>query len=530
MNRKPRPRKPGFPLLPVSVAATLCVSANLLFAQSDCADCHGDINTRWAGGAHANTQADVASELSQSDIGLTPTDVIQTEDCIACHGPTAVIANGPMSESQALGFFFTTSGGQFSAATVATNTAMWPQVDCVSCHNVPNDHPQTLPTLSLFDSATKLYTPMANSSVLCGQCHGNLHFSDTDHLVYNAWTNSGHANTQTDVANELSDSDVGLSPAAVVQDENCIACHAPTAVLANGGMNEAQAMGYFFTTTTDGVFSATTVVTNASEWPAVGCTSCHDPHDPGKFSYFDSSTKQYQTMSSSAELCGQCHGNLHFPDTDHLSYNILTGTGGMGVTNMQTMPGTTCTDCHMYSSDVDGSLSLDFHGHSWAITVTEPDGSTTTSCTTCHPTMNTAAANDSIASAKAEFQALDATVEANVTRAEAALQNSTNAVWLAALQEAQHNLTYAESDESGGFHNHNYLMALLNDANAKALSLPLLTAQMQGANIVISWTGSGTLQAASSLTGPWTDVSGATNPMTISASSQVHQQFYRLRP
>ncbi|MFQ5664973.1 MAG: hypothetical protein ACE5I7_00925 [Candidatus Binatia bacterium] len=38
----------------------------------------------------------------------------------------------------------------------------------------------------------------------------------------------------------------------------------------------------------------------------------------------------------------------------------------------------------------------------------------------------------------------------------------------AKLAEAQFNLNYADSDESGGFHNHNYLMSLLNDANAKA--------------------------------------------------------------
>ncbi|MGZ6368087.1 MAG: hypothetical protein ACXWPS_19265, partial [Ktedonobacteraceae bacterium] len=36
------------------------------------------------------------------------------------------------------------------------------------------------------------------------------------------------------------------------------------------------------------------------------------------------------------------------------------------------------------------------------------------------------------------------------------------------LKEAQFNLTYAESDESSGFHNHTYLMTLLNDASQRA--------------------------------------------------------------
>ena len=41
----------------------------------------------------------------------------------------------------------------------------------------------------------------------------------------------------------------------------------------------------------------------------------------------------------------------------------------------------------------------------------------------------------------------------------------------AKLDEAQHNLGYAESDESGGFHNYNYLMTLLTDANDRALEV-----------------------------------------------------------
>ena len=516
------------PLLP-AITAVLFLSLNSLPAQTDCSDCHTAIYGMWTGGVHANTQTDLATELSQSEIGLTPAGVVQQEDCIACHGPTAVQASGPMTESQALGFFFTTSNGLFCAATTATNTALWPQVDCATCHNVPADHPDTMPTLALFNSQTAQYLSIGSSSALCGQCHGNLHFADTDHLIYNAWTNSGHGHTQSDVADELSQSDVGLTPAGVIQQENCIGCHAPTAVLANGGMTEAEALNYFFTTR-GGMITTNTLPANRTDWPDVACTACHDPHDPGTVSYFNSGTGQYQVMANSAQLCGQCHGNLRFPETDHLTYNLLTGTGGIGVTNQQTMPGTTCTDCHMYTSDADPSLSKSYHGHTWAITVTEADGTTTTSCTVCHTNMDTAAANASIASAKADFQALDATVEANVARVAAAMSGSTNASWLAALQEAQYNLTYAESDESGGFHNHNYLMALLNDANAKVLSLPLLSASIQGGKIVISWTGTGTLQSANSANGPWSAVVGATNPLMVTPTTQAPQTYYRLGP
>src|SRR5215471_10319605 len=65
------------------------------FGQStlDCTLCHKDTHAKWALSVHANTQTDVATELSQSHPGETPDAVTQDEDCIACHAPTAVLAN-----------------------------------------------------------------------------------------------------------------------------------------------------------------------------------------------------------------------------------------------------------------------------------------------------------------------------------------------------------------------------------------------------------------------------------------------------
>lgn len=339
---------------------------------------------------------------------------------------------------------------------------------------------------------------------------------------------SKHANTQVPVAGELSASHVGESPAGVIQGEDCIGCHAPTAVLANGGMTEGEALGYFFTTG-DGLFTVSATATNTAAWPHVDCATCHDPHDAGKPSYFNSATLQYQVMTNSDQLCGQCHGNLRFPHTDHLSYNLQAGTGGIGVPNEQLMPGVACADCHMYNSGVDGSNSKMFGGHTWAITVPEDGGPNTCSCLACHTAADDAAAEWIISGFQEQFQAADATARASVGRAAAVMNGTQDPTLLATFQEAQHNLIYAESDESGGFHNFGYLMALLDDANAKALSLPILESTVQGANIVISWTGAGTLQSSDSLTGPWHDVPGATNPLIISPAVQARQQFYRLR-
>ena len=502
-----------------------CVQISLPQSAPQCAYCHSDEVAQWSGSAHGNTQTDVAGELAQSHPGENPASVIAGEDCIACHSPTAVVARGGMSEAQALNYFFTTSNGVFTAATMATNSDAWPHVDCLACHNVvdPNEF-----RLSFFDSRSAKYVPMKNASQLCGQCHGSLRFADTDHRIYDAWVASKHNLTQADVAGELGASHPGESPAEVIQGENCIACHAPTAATVSGG-DESTALAHFFTTV-NGQFTGDTSTTNEAQWPGVSCNACHNPHDPGTVSYFNSTTQVYETMTNSAQLCGQCHGNLRFPDTDHLSYNIIAGTGGIGVPDRQDMPGVTCTDCHMFTSDVDGSVSRMFHGHSWAVTVQEPDGGSTTSCTSCHSSMDTPMASGIIASWKAEFQDLDAVVSANVARAAAAMQGVQDANLLAALAEAQHNLTYAESDESGGVHNHAYVMALLEDANAKALSFPILDASLQDGRVVISWTGAGTLQSAASLAGPWSDVASTTNRVVVIPVAGPEQQYYRLRP
>lgn len=424
---------------------------------------------------HSYTQTDVASELSTDDVGKSPSQVVQDEDCVACHGPVAVAMNGGMTESQVMGTFFTTTNGLYTGSTVAKGSLNWPNVNCVTCHNVPSDHFVSMPTLSVFNSQTAKYDSAQSSSVLCGQCHGSLHFPDTDHRIYDAWKMSKHGHGgQFDVAGELSANDTGETPDQVVQDEDCIGCHAPTSVVVNTSIGpslitEGQALSNFFTTT-GGKITSSTVSQDTVDYPNVACTACHDPHNPRALSYFNSSTGQYQGMSSPDSLCGQCHGNLRFPGTDHISYNFLKGEGGIGVQSQVDMNGQpTCIDCHMHKSDTDGLNSIMYEGHSWQVFVKEPDGSVTASCTTCHPTMSADSAMAIVASWKAQFTQLDSTAEADVAAANAFMtshpDDSLKATYLA---EATQNMTVAEDDESGGVHNHGYSVALLNDAIAKS--------------------------------------------------------------
>jgi formate-dependent nitrite reductase cytochrome c552 subunit len=298
-------------------------------------------------------------------------------------------------------------------------------------------------------------------ALIASVCFGGTG-TGTNRAIRNEWKKEKHSQTQKDVATELAGSHPGETPQEVVQGENCIACHGPTTVLTNGGMTEGQALGYFFTTK-DGKFTAKTRVTRTSQWLAVGCDTCHDPKNPGQPAYFNSATKQYETVQNSSELCGRCHGNIRFPDTNHLSYNILQGTGGVNVPDQQTIPGVTCTDCHMYTN---GAHSVpNYFGHTFRVIVKQMNGSVTASCTNCHlSAMDATAASQIIDQWREEFQKADAQAQDLVGKATDALSGSTDPKLLGKLDEAQKNLTYAESDESGGVHNHNYLMALVNNA------------------------------------------------------------------
>jgi len=478
------------PVIITVIAIILLVSNQLIYSQStlDCKSCHNAIFTEWLSGSHSHTQKDVANELAAERIGQSADTVLHgadAENCIACHGPLAVTKNGGMTETEAMEHFFSTTGGVFTAGTDTLNSNEWPHDYCTTCHNVPTDHYAGLPEFGYFNSTTSTYDSIGKISSLCGRCHGNLRFEGTDHLTYNAWNISKHALTQNDVAGELAEERAGESPDTVINGadpENCIACHAPTSVLANGGMTEVQALNYFFSTD-NGVFTSGTDTLNRDEWPDVSCISCHNPHEPNLVSYFNSSSKQYEVMNNSAELCGRCHGNLRFSGTDHLSYNIEKGIGAVGVQFSETMPDITCTDCHMSSGTVDDTKAAMYHGHSWSVFVTEEDSSETVSCQVCHLSMDAAASRTQIQAYKDETSISLSTAQQEMNTADSLMNGSNDAGLLAKLDSAKTNLALVQGDESGGFHNHKYQMNLLADIIQKLDNIISVTTGINENNI-----------------------------------------------
>lgn len=104
-------------------------------------------------------------------------------------------------------------------------------------------------------------------------------------------------------------------------------------------------------------------------------------------------------------------------------------------------------------------------------------------------------------------------------------------------------LIYFKSQLGGGgvelYYNSDGANVLLNDPNTPGsikvyYQLPstvsALHIALSGSNVVITWTGSGVLQSATSVTGPYTTVAGSpTSPYTVPLSSN-QQQYFRLAP
>jgi hypothetical protein len=69
---------------------------------------------------------------------------------------------------------------------------------------------------------------------------------------------------------------------------------------------------------------------------------------------------------------------------------------------------------------------------------------------------------------------------------------------------------------------------ILDPRDPGATSTPALSITRAGNGLQISWTGSGIVQSADELRGPWTNEPGLTSGATITPSA--NQKFYRLQP
>jgi hypothetical protein len=79
-----------------------------------------------------------------------------------------------------------------------------------------------------------------------------------------------------------------------------------------------------------------------------------------------------------------------------------------------------------------------------------------------------------------------------------------------------------------GFASGTYPARILATGEVVPTTRPMLSAQKNGMNLTLSWSGNFILQSATNVAGPYLDVPNATNPYNINVS-QLPMQFFRLR-
>lgn len=208
-------------------------------------------------------------------------------------------------------------------------------IGCEACHGPGSEH------VGAPWAEKKEYILKSGDSQICAQCHvqgksldGEHYFpvgmypgdDITDHYnlsndvfwpdgitarehrsQYMDWTTSGHAQ----------------EPSASVKRAPCVNCHTTEGA-------QTIFAGEILTTVPEGV-----------TW-RITCAACHEPHG---------SSYEADLRTQKKDLCATCHnaeGSV-LPSTPHYPrYDIITGTGGVGIIGDLLMGGVvSCTDCHM---------------------------------------------------------------------------------------------------------------------------------------------------------------------------------------
>ncbi len=333
--------------------------------------------------------------------------------CAPCHN---VSDRGSTLENDAVGFVGENGNSHLR------------NVQCENCHGPGADH--------LADRSITPEAPIAVDFDLgCGECHQQAH-----HPFVEEWLDSAHAESH------VSGSSFGLN---VASDPNCAYCHV------------GQSFIHFVRT--EGVERVIT----ANPEP-ITCVACHEPHGNG-------SAGDVRVVAGARLVCGQCHqqGDVMIGDTPHHPHSeMLRGTAGFlfdGVTS----PGPAthadidknpdlCVGCHVVTSPfVRGDPPIAAQvGHTFeAIPLTDERTGARDyeNCLDCHanPASILAAFQAEITPLIAELTTALETVPENLRETEA-------------YQGALFNLETIEADGSGGVHNPQLTIILL-EASLTAL-------------------------------------------------------------
>ena len=359
-----------------SATLTNTITASTYLGANTCALCHSGgslaANTHgtWAETPHATA---FARKLDD------PTGHFG-QNCISCHvlgfdANTNAVNGGFDDVMASLGWTLPTTltNGNYAAMPNALKNVS--NIQCESCHGAGSQHAYN----ALFDvELAKESISVTIDSGSCAQCHDKL----SHHFKSQEWSNSGHATPPT-------------SPTGPTRG-SCVACHS----------------GAGFADSMNGVTPLRT------DYAAIGCAACHDPHDAsnphqlrgtGSVTLRDGATTI--TTGGSGTVCMSCHmsrqnaatyvettsGSSHFGPHYGCQTDMLMGVNA--VTYGKQIPSSahrdvikdSCVSCHMQELHNGDAGFTHAGGHtfsmSWDGGGTNSPVHVTGACLSCHGPM-----------------------------------------------------------------------------------------------------------------------------------------------
>lgn len=265
-----------------STNLTKTITAGTYLGAQTCALCHsgGQIAENkygpWQGTLHSHAFKDAINGVSTDHF---------SKNCISCHvlgyDANPLAANGGFDD------LMTSTGWQFPATFTATNWDAMPaalrtvaNIQCENCHGPGSQHAYSLGNTNLIS--------VSMGAGDCSQCHDSL----THHFKSAEWNNSAHA--------------VATRTPSGPSRTYCVRCHT-----AGGFVGWAEAGGQ----TNQNAHPTTLNYTPNTDYEAINCQTCHDPHDasnPHQLRLPNEITLSDGTVVTNAgfgAFCMQCHNS-----------------------------------------------------------------------------------------------------------------------------------------------------------------------------------------------------------------------------
>ena len=372
------------------------VGANYLGITA-CAACHSgsfsgvpSIYPSYTNTAHASFFARAIDGVESSHYG---------KNCISCHvvgyDTNSFAVNGGFDDMAAtLGWTFPTVLTNGNWANMPEQLKDLANIQCENCHGPGSQHMYSQSTVGNTNAIT-----VTLAAADCGQCHDSL----TGHSHNAEWNISLHANATR-------------SPSGTGR-QFCVRCHT-----AGGFIAWANAGGQ----TNQNAHPLTQNYTPNTDYEAITCQACHDPHDASnghqlRMGYnITLSDGTVVTNAGSGGFCMQCHNSRNGSVTNQMALYPLNQTnwpagvgfgthdspqgdmleGANAVTYGKVIPSSphanvvsnTCAGCHMQAVASTDPAFLKAGAHTFKMSYTNSLGAVTpltTVCAQCHGKLTT---------------------------------------------------------------------------------------------------------------------------------------------